>query len=401
MSQLSLAGRIVRSTDYEPVAGATVALSGPAEELGALAGAQPQAGAHLAWTRTVSGFDGDLYSAWEHFARDVIAWPEFRTAARSFNPHLDEDEPRFEAELVYSLPELDPVARAALTTSSDDEGRYALALGVTPFIGELQITAPGYAALALLVAVNGAAIQSVALNPLLEVEAPAPVLGEAEATPLPANVPGGVRSARPDYATLPRQIQLVIDWGLFMLGDDQAVFNALPANLQSMCHGAKYLADPTHRYHKDICCADLVSVVLKAAGFDIAFGNQWGPSAAQYYYPDGNPKLVEIPIDQNDWLPGDILVYGPHNSDPKRQAGHVNLYVGSFAGTDRSSIAYPLSGKFEVLDASIDFPGKDGKEMGTSVKGRDLAVYCLAKKAWVYKWVRHVRLKEAAALFGR
>jgi hypothetical protein len=401
MTELSLGGRIVRSTDYEPVAGASVSLSGLAQALGDLPGAQPAPGPHATWTRMLSGFDGDLYDAWEAFTRDVLPWPEFRAAARSFNPHLDEDEPRFEAGLVYSLPELDPAPRAMLTTTSDDQGRYRFALGAAPFAGELHIGAPGYDELTLLVAVNGAVTQPAALNPLLESEAPAPVLGEAEATPLPANVPGGVRSARPDYAALPRQIQLVIDWGLFMLGDDQAVFNALPGNLQSMCHGSKYLADASHRYHKDICCADLVSVVLKAAGFDIAFGGQWGPSAAQYYYPDGNPKLVEIPIEQNDWLPGDILVYGPHSSDPKRQAGHVNLYVGPFAGTDRSGITYPLSGKFEVLDASIDFPGKDGKEMGTSVKGRDLAVYCLAKKAWVYKWVRHVRLKEAAALFGR
>ncbi|HWQ14066.1 MAG TPA: hypothetical protein VNL77_14795 [Roseiflexaceae bacterium] len=393
MTELSLAGRVVRSTDYEPIAGARVRLTGPAAAIGGLPGARPLEGLQISWTRTLSGFGGDLYDCWEAHLRETIGWPEFRAAARDYNPHLDADEPRFEAELVYTIPEADLTPRAEVEVTSDEQGRYRIELGETPFAGELRVSARGYQEAHTPVVVNGQVVQPAALNPRLESRMPA-VLGEAEATPLPTSAPGSVRSALPNYAALPRQIQLVIDWGLFMLGDDQAVFDALPAHLQKMCHGSRYLADPGHRYHKDICCADLVSVVLKAAGCDISWSSQWGPSAAQYYYPEGNDKLVEVPVEQGDWRPGDILVYGPHTSDPKRQAGHVNLYVGPFSGTDRSGVAYALGGKFEVIDASIDFPGKDGKEMGTSVKGRDLAVYCLQKKAWTYKWVRRVRLRE-------
>src|SRR3712207_7063397 len=53
-------------------------------------------------------------------------------------------------------------------------------------------------------------------------------------------------------------------------------------------------------------------------------------------------------------LPGDVLVYGP-SATPGRRAGHVNLYVGSFAGTDRSGRTYALPENCEVIDASMDF----------------------------------------------
>ena len=45
-------------------------------------------------------------------------------------------------------------------------------------------------------------------------------------------------------------------------------------------------------------------------------------------------RLIEI-SDSNNWLPGDVLVYGPSFTSG-RKAGHVNLYVGPFSGTDRT-----------------------------------------------------------------
>lgn len=73
------------------------------------------------------------------------------------------------------------------------------------------------------------------------------------------------------------------------------------------------------------------------------------PHMADYYFPDGNPKLVEI-ADPNDWLPGDVLVYGP-SFTAGRKAGHVNLYVGPFTGTDRSGKTYNLSDGVEMVEA--------------------------------------------------
>lgn len=397
MTSYSLAGRIVRSTDYEPVVGAQIRLSGAASTLSGVDGAVPLDGPLESWTRTVSGLSGDLYDGWEAYAKDIMPWPEFRAAARDFNPHLDADEPRFDEQLSYVLPERDETPRMQVTTTSDEHGRYRIEIGGQPFSGELLVEAPGYDSQTIPVIVNGAVTQSAALNPLLRVQSSA-LLGEQ--TPIPAGAPGSVRSALPNYEQLPDQIKLLITWGLFMLGDDQQVFNTLPANLQKLCYGARFVNDPAHRNHKDICCADLVSVALTAAGFDIDWPSKWGKSAAQFYWPEGNDKLVEV-TDPNDWLPGDVMIFGPHKSDSARQVGHVNLYVGQFVGTDRSGVQYAPGGKFEVIDASIDFPGKDGKEMGTSVKGRDVANYCIAKKCWVYSWVRRVRLREVAGVMGR
>ena len=118
---------------------------------------------------------------------------------------------------------------------------------------------------------------------------------------------------------------------------------------------------------------------------------------ADYYHPDrGNSKLIEITSPQ-DWLPGDVLVYG--RDQPGSRAGHVNLYVGPMSGTDRSGKRYSLSDGNDVVEASIDVMSQ-GRQIGTGVIGCNLQ-RCLQAKRGIYTWVRHVRLRELAAAFGR
>lgn len=341
------------------------------------------------WSRLLSGFAGSRWDCWSAQVQGQVAgitWEQFRDGALAYNPQLNQDGRVFQTDKCYLLPQPDPAPRAFLETTSDAEGSYLFDLGQGDgMVVELQIELDGYARSVLPLVLNGAVVQ--------------PILLTAQADP-PSGInvqAGGVRSARADYASLPEQARRVIDFALFMLGDDPATFDALPPELQRICYGARFLSTPDDFHYKDIVCADLVSVVFKGAGLNIDWGGR-AYSLADYYHPDrGTAALLEI-RDPNDWLPGDVLVYG--NGAPNARAGHVNLYVGAFTGTDRSGKTYNLSDNVEVVEASMDFM-YGGKEIGTGVQGRTLQIYCLDKKCYTYQWVRRVRLRELAAAFGR
>jgi hypothetical protein len=460
MANLSLSGRVVRSIDLAPLTGVPIRLIGPAAALAGLLGVQPMPqGKQVTWTRQISGFAGTRWDCWTKFLQGQVSnvtfdqfsngalthnptlnpdhlfkadqtylipeevpvgsytwsrqltgfsgsrwdcwtanvqntvpgitWERFRDNALLYNPQLNADGRMFKPENGYLIPQNDTTPRAYLEATTDAQGSYSFTLGAQPEICELQVELDDYARFVLPLAVNGAITQPVALIPQ---PSPPAVGGGAPA------VSEGVRSARTDYPSLPQKARGVIDQALFMLGDDVRVFDALPPDLQKMCYGWLFLTNPNNMHFKDIVCADLVSIVLKAGGLDIGWGGGANPHMADYYFPDGNPKLVEI-ADPNDWLPGDVLVYGP-SFTAGRKAGHVNLYVGPFTGTDRSGKTYNLSDGVDVVDASIDYVD-NGQVVGTGVSGRTLQLHCLQKRCYVYKWVRHVRLREMAAAFGR
>jgi hypothetical protein len=459
MSNLSLSGRVVRSTDLAPLPNVAVRLIGPAAAFAGLPGVQPVLqGRQLTWTRQLSGFAGTRWECWvahvqnqvqgitweqfrdgalihnpalnpEHLYKadqtylipedtaappyawtrqlggfagtrwecwvahvqnqvQGITWEQFRDNALAYNPQLNADGRLFKAEKAYLIPQNDATPRAYLETTADAQGGYTFALGTQPAVCELQVEVDDYARFVMPLVVNGVVNQPVTLTPQ----------SNGATTPTAKATSGSIRSARTDYASLPEKVRRVIDQVLFMLGDDAQVFDALPPDLRKMPYGARFLSDPGNRHYKDIVCADLVSITFKGAGLDITWGGGAGPSMADYYFPEGNAKLIEI-TDPNDWLPGDVLVYGP-SSTAGRKAGHVNLYVGPFTGTDRSGKTYNLSDGAEVVDASMDFM-MNGKEVGTGISGRTLQLYCLQKKCYTYSWVRRVRLRELAATFGR
>lgn len=453
MASFSLSGRVARATDLEPLAGVAVRLHGPANALAGLPGALPEpsqqqmswarqlrgfagnrwqcweahvAGRNIAitweqfrdgalahnpslqsdrifkadqdyllpemtalppytWTRQLHGFTGNRWQCWEAHVRDAvpgITWEQFRDGALLYNPQLNADGRIFNPAKAYLLPETSRGPRAYLSTATDVQGVYRFALGTEAAVCELQIEIDDYARYVLPLAINGDVTQPVLLLPLADDGGSAPVL---------------VRSERTDYAALPSKARRVIDQALLMLGDDTQVYGALPPTLQQMCYGARFSNDPNHFNYKDIVCADLVSIALTAAGCDIRWGGAANPHMADYYHPDrGNTRLVEITNPQ-DWLPGDVLVYGSGATNSR--AGHVNLYVGSLSGTDRSGKRYTLSDGCDVVEASIDFTSQ-GKLMGTGVIGCNLQ-RCLSAKRGIYTWVRHVRLRELAAAFGR
>lgn len=466
MSPLSLAGRVVRTTDLAPLPGVSVRLHGPVGALAGIAGVQTlPLGRQLAWTRQLTGFagtrwdcwvqhiqnkvpgitwdqfrdgalrhnpqlnaDGRLFKAdqtyllpeetaappctwtrqltgfagtrWDCWTKEIqpkvpgITWEEFRDNALLYNPQLNADGRMFKAEKTYLAPQTDTTQRAYLESETDTQGNYHFELGGTPATLELQIEVDDYARFVLPLVVNGALTQPIQLMP----QTTAPTMATLTPKPTGIGMSGSVRSTRADYANLPEKARRVIDMALFMLGDDAAVFDALPPNLQKMVYGARFLNNPNDFHYKDIVCADLVSVVFTGAGMDIKWGGSAGPSMADYYVFNNNPKLVEV-TNPNDWLPGDVLVYGP-SFTAGRTAGHVNLYVGSFAGTDRSGRSYALPENNEVVDASMDFMSQ-GKEVGTGIHGRPLTSYCIDKKCYTYQWVKRVRLREMAAAFGR
>jgi hypothetical protein len=456
MSGLSLSGRVVRSTDLAPIAAITLRLLGPASAFAGLPNAQPvPQGWQIAWTRQLTGFAGTRWDCWTKYvqgsvphitwqqfcdgalthnpslnpdhlfkadqtylipaetaaapytwSRQItnfagsrwdcwttyiqnqvqgITWEQFRDAALVYNPQLNADGRLFKTDKAYLIPINDATPRAAIETLTDAQGNYSFTLGDQPAICEIQAEVDQYARFVLPLSINGAITQPITLIP------------QSGGTANGPGMSGSVRSCRADYPSLPDKARRVIDQALFMLGDDARVFDALPLDLQKMCYGWQFLNNPNDFHYKDIVCADLVSIALKGAGLDIAWGGAANPHMADYYHPDrGNARITEI-TDPNDWLPGDVLVYGSGATNTR--AGHVNLYVGPFSGADRSGTTYHLSDGVDVVEGSMDFMS-NSKEIGTGVIGCNLQ-RCLQGKRGIYTWVRHVRLRELAALFGR
>jgi hypothetical protein len=92
----------------QPVAGAVVRLVGELTLLGAVRGAVINAPDAVSWTHEVTGFDGTLRAAWDHFVVGAVAgltWEEFKRQALGVNPTLATGTGRFEADQRYSLPE--------------------------------------------------------------------------------------------------------------------------------------------------------------------------------------------------------------------------------------------------------------------------------------------------------
>jgi hypothetical protein len=455
MPDFAIHGRVVRGTDFQALSGVPVRLVGPAESLCRLPGAQtvpPEF--QVRWTRRLTGFGGNRWECWKaHVEKEVrgITWEQFRDAALAHNPSLQEDRifkaeqdyllpeevqtPPFtwtrrltgfagtrwecweahvrgqangitwaqfrDAALIYNpqlnadgrlfrpyrsylLPENNDAPRAYLQTVSDADGRYSFELDGEAAACELQVELDDYLRFSLPVVINGAIAQPILLQPLPSAN------GDQSRS-------GTIRSARPDYAVLPFKARRIIDRALFLLGDDGDTFDALPSALRALCYGARFVHDANHPHHKDLVCADVVSIALKAAGVDIEWPSAANPHMADYYHPDrGNPKIVEI-HDPHDWQPGDVLVYG--RGAPGSRAGHVNLYVGPFVGTDRSGRAYNPGDGVDVVEGSIVFRS-GGATYGTGVIGVNLQ-RCLQARRGIYTWVRHVRLREMDELWER
>ncbi len=384
MPVFSLSGRVAASTTITPLNGITIRLYGPASALKAVPGVKflpptPQ----VQWTRQLTGFGG---SRWECWSKEVqpkvrgITWEQFRDEALLRNPQLHADGRLFRPYKAYLIPEETTVPGGVVETRTGAQGNYSFSLSQAAAY-ELRIETAGYQRFVQPVVVNAQVTQPILLVPLV---------GNA------ARPTSNVRSARPDHATLPAKIQLLIAQALAMLGDDAHVFDTLPPDLRRMCYGAGFLSDPNHPRYKDFACADVVSIVLKAAGCNITWSSAANPHIADYYHPDrGTPELVEI-TNPRDWYPGDILVYG--SNKPSSRAGHVNMYVGPFSGVDRSGKAYGLSDGVDVVEGSLDF-WANGRELGTGIIGCNLQ-RCLQSKRGAYSWARHVRLRELAKLRG-
>lgn len=325
----------------------------------------------VSWTRQITGFAGSRWDCWVQYIdkRVPISWESFRDNALIHNPQLAADGRLFQTAKTYLIPDVAPVARAACEVKTDAQGNYRFDNIGAGAVGLLEVNVAGYTPVRVPVIVNNTINQ-------------------------PINVRGGgsgVRSAHPSYNALHPKVRAIIDQALFMLGDEKTVYDALPTNLQQMCYGAQFASNPNHQYYKDIVCADLVSICLAAAGFNVNWNSGANPHMAQHYAP-GPATLQEI-TDGNDWQPGDVLVFGNNGA---ARAGHVTLYVGPFQGTDRSGTNYSLSANFDVVEASMNFDLANGQRWGLG----NIATtrqQCLQGKRG-YQWVKRVRLKEVAAL---
>ena len=105
---ISLTGVITDKQDGAPIENATVRLFGAAEPLGDVDAAAVHHEGAVAWTRTVTNFEGGAWNAWQKYVMNYVAgmtWPEFREQVLEHNPHLADDDGRFLAHKSYTLPE--------------------------------------------------------------------------------------------------------------------------------------------------------------------------------------------------------------------------------------------------------------------------------------------------------
>jgi hypothetical protein len=308
----------------------------------------------ITWTRPLMGFSGNRWQCWEAHVRDQVqglTWNEFMQAVVEHNPALRDDGYVFKSNKTYMLPENRTRPLYYLSASTDQAGRYAFEGLTTPGDYELLVEAPGYHPHRKRLSLEADAVQDVVLTSL----------------------ESRMVSDWPGYATAPVKVRKLIDQALNMLGDDPVVFDSLSLELQKLATGF-FHPDPDDFYHKDIVCADLVTICLHAAGVDYRWqvteppGTPYNTTyAANYYRPAPNhPKLREV-ADNEDWLPGDILIYWDGNLASER-VRHVNLYVGPFSGTDLSGNVHPPSEGYDVVNASIDHLDPNGVEVGTAIR---------------------------------
>lgn len=342
------------------------------------------------WTRHLTGFAGTRRECWEqHVAAQVpgLSWERFRTEVLRYNPQLNADGRLFRPYRSYLLPEVAAGARAFLQCVTDTSGAYCFTLGSEPVVGELQIELEEYLPLAMPVVINDQITQPVLLYPRSTATPTARGWGRS----------GTLRSAHPAYPHLPFKVRRLIDRALFLLGDDAAVFDALPPEARALCSGARFAHDPDHPHAKELLGADVVTIALKGAGLAVDWLDTTHAHLADAYHPDrGAPHLVELDTTQ-DWQPGDLLVYG--RGAPTARAEHVALYVGPFVGIDRSGRAYHPGDGVDVVEGNIQLRPA-GTTYGTGVSGVSLG-RCLQSKRGLYTWVRHVRLRELDELWQR
>ncbi|OQA41870.1 MAG: hypothetical protein BWY52_02433 [Chloroflexi bacterium ADurb.Bin325] len=117
-------GRVVDARG-SGVDGAFIRLAADAETLGA----DPRAVAHnrgaVTWTRSITGYSGNLWNCWrKYIAPDVagITWEEFRAEVEAYNPTLRQTGGRLESARTYYLPEnrVFPDTRSAAPTIAWD-----------------------------------------------------------------------------------------------------------------------------------------------------------------------------------------------------------------------------------------------------------------------------------------
>ena len=105
---ISLAGTVTNKQDGTPIPRAAVRLYGGAEPLGDVRTAAVRREGAVSWTRTVTGFAGVRWNAWQKFVMNYVAgitWPEFEEQVLEHNPHLAANSGRFERDKRYLLPE--------------------------------------------------------------------------------------------------------------------------------------------------------------------------------------------------------------------------------------------------------------------------------------------------------
>lgn len=347
--------------------GATVKLVAAQNVLGAVGAAQPSEQPYT-WSKVINGSDVGVfpnnrrYDCYAAFVQNVIAANvlsdrDFYDEVLVWNPQLGGDGNRFVAGKFYFIATTEGGQQFEMTTSSDGSGHFrfdgleqagvygliAVKDGYLPTKKGLQIFPP----------------QIADQNPPPTIE-----LGLG-LTPTPNPPQQRIFSTEPGVAAMPQAVQRAVQQALLLItNDEKKAFDTLPPDLQKLAYG---YGKPPGISFKDLVCADLPSICYAAAlGHGptwLSQGNCTGSHCANYYRPipgvnDNSLQAISGRVGNlsvnDDWKPGDVIVYWPANSN---SPAHVNLYVGRFQGVDLDGVNHP-NGERYVLNTSqnIDDP---------------------------------------------
>lgn len=381
----SIRGTVTDAGSGQPASGVNLRLVAAQDVLGDVAGAAAD-GQDYTWSQVIDGAEvpdsaaGRFRdAAYEQFvAGDVpaamLSRMDFYAAVEDWNPALADSGHLFQPGQFYFLPTTQDGPEYALNTTTDGNGGYSFDGLQTAGVYGLIVSMAGmssYSAAqiyAAMVANDGATFNW----PPLRVTMPAP--------PPPEDALFTMHTLEQNLTPAQRRfVECAINMAASNERDAYDFLATLHSplnpnlNLQTLTNGWAFRHNPNHKYYKDIDCADLASA---SYGYAFGYAPTWkvtdptgagftGPSAANFYNPANlssglgsvlavSDRLHSLPLD-DDWRPGDLIVHWPDDSDDAQSIPeHVNMYVGSFNGTDREGNRRDATGERMVVNTSLD-----------------------------------------------
>jgi len=397
-------GMVLDAKSGQPLAGAKVYLAGSQATLGDVPGAVAT-GKAFSWTKLLPGSavgappNNYRYAAYAALVQPTISvaeltFPTFRDLVLDRNPELAADGNLFQPNKVYLLPTKENGPEFVLEAETNEAGAFSFSglsqSGAYGFEAEKEGYQNYFA--------SSSVFDSMITQPQASIEL------SLRLTKLPPAAPAlRINSTEPNFASLPAAVQKFVQCALLLITDNEAkAYDYLPQlapQLVGMPYGAV-----NNKFDKDFVCADLPSICYAYAfghapnwrSLNPEDGNPQNPHQANFYLPGGQngdhlatiggPVSSDGNLRGDDWKLGDLILYGQTAGG---RATHVNVYVGTFFGTDLDNKQQDRRTIPSVVNSSMN--------VGDDSISRGILVFDLlgaARPQFAGRWAQHVRISD-------